>query len=668
MTTRVPGYGPLPTHSRVMIVSDMPVNDHGRSNHLRDSLLAQAGIGISGCYHTHVCKFEFPGQYPKCLEEVWTDNAAKARRNALPFRHGDHWMHGYVAEGLADLPHEIEAARPEVIVALGNLALWALTGETGIGNWRGSEMWFAGVPVPGPWDWNFKKPKGGEGQAVATGRAGTSTEVAVVPTYHPAYVLRVWEWKPAVTHDLRMRVVGKMGKPEARKEPVYNFTVAHEAGEAKDQLQELGEWLGLNPETPLVCDIETRRGRLVCAGFAWSPTDALCIPFMHVDGTRFWGETDERELAAWCRMLLAGGTWPVGNQNWNYDRQYFMRDPAFGFRPRIDFDTMIAQHLYLPGTPKDLSYLSSLYCAHHRFWKEEGKEVVAKMDEDRFFNYNCLTPDTLVLTEDCQWKQLGDVEIGNKLLSFDEQPTGHRYSRSLRSSTVTKTQAARREVISVAFEDGQKLTGTLDHQVFVQKRWSSGKMCGGQWRELGSLKPGDELISVGAPWVQADDYWSGWLAGIIDGEGSLGVARAFNKKAPRISFAQKEGFVLERAVELLQHHGFKLTQHTTTSCEQIDIRGGLAEELRLLGTFPMMRILAKFIDVARVHGWGGFTMLRRNKVTSVAPLGVKEVVDISTSTHTFIANGMFVHNCLDAVKTWEVWQVQKRLLKEAGLD
>jgi uracil-DNA glycosylase len=393
--TRVPGHGPLPANSRIMIVGEAPGADEeergkpfvGKSGWLLDSLLAQSGIGRSGCYVTNVCKYRPPANK---VEEWWTDNAAKARRNALPFRHGDHWLHGYVAEGLADLPHEIEAAKPEVVVALGNLALWALTGETGIGNWRGSELWFAGVPVPGAWDWNFKKVKGGPVQEVATGRAGAASEIAVVPTYHPKDVLKMWTLKATVTHDLRARVVGKMGRPELRREPAYNFTVGksfhHAMNELDDVICEVGHTFG-----ELVCDIETRRGRLVCAGLGWSPTDALCIPFMHVDGTRFWTPSEEAQLAQGLKYLLADHKGhAVGNQNWNYDRQYFMKDPAFGFRPRIDFDTMIAQHLYLPGTPKDLSYLSSLYCAHHRFWKEEGKEVVAEVDEDRFFNYNCL--------------------------------------------------------------------------------------------------------------------------------------------------------------------------------------------------------------------------------------------------------------------------------------
>lgn len=391
---RVPGAGPLPATSRVMIVGEAPGADEeargvpfiGKSGTLLDSMLAQAGLGRSGCYVTNVCKYRPPANK---IEEWWTPKSTVARKNGLTHRHGDHWLHPRVVEGLAELPGEIAAAAPEVIIALGNLALWALTGETGIGNWRGSEMWYAGTPAPLQWDWSFKAAKGAPPQAVSSARTGSpAAPVAVVPTYHPAYVLRVWEWKAAVQHDLKVRVFGKMGKD--RGEPEYRFFVPDSPNSAAEALCSL---ISRMRETrgDLVCDIETRRGRLVCAGFGWSDLDAICVPFMHVDGRRFWYPEHEERLAGLCAHLLAQAEgWAVGNQNWNYDRQYFVADPAFGFRPRIDFDTMIAQHLLLPGTPKDLSYLSSLYCKHHRFWKEEGKEIMGEVDEDRFFNYNCL--------------------------------------------------------------------------------------------------------------------------------------------------------------------------------------------------------------------------------------------------------------------------------------
>jgi hypothetical protein len=188
------------------------------------------------------------------------------------------------------------------------------------------------------------------------------------------------EWYNIVMHDLRKRVVGKLDLPELREEPKYNFTIG-----GYDAFDRLNDAEGL-----VMCDVETRRGRIACIGFGWSPLDAICIPLMHVDGTRYWPEAKERVLCLGIREFMERRGFILGNQNFNYDRQYFAADPAFGFVPRCDFDTMIAQHLLYPGTEKSLAHLSSMYCAHHRFWKDEGKEILTEVDEDRWWYYNCL--------------------------------------------------------------------------------------------------------------------------------------------------------------------------------------------------------------------------------------------------------------------------------------
>ncbi len=184
-------------------------------------------------------------------------------------------------------------------------------------------------------------------------------------------------------HDLRRRVVGKLDRPEAREEPAYQFLHKPTFSEAVEILNAL--W---NLGKPLACDVETRRGRIACVGFGWSPVHAICIPLMHVDGTRWWEPAQEAILCNGITNLMQ--KCELIGQNFNYDRQYFIADPALGFTPRTGFDTMIAQHLLYPGTPKDLSYLSSMYCQHHRYWKDEGKEIADGVDEERWWYYNCM--------------------------------------------------------------------------------------------------------------------------------------------------------------------------------------------------------------------------------------------------------------------------------------
>src|SRR6185436_12201822 len=89
--------------------------------------------------------------------------------------HPGGWMHPYVLEGKALLWKEIELVNPRIILALGNTALWALTGNRGITSWRGSTL----------------KINSSVGSHI------------VVPSYHPAGILRNYAWRQISVHDLK---------------------------------------------------------------------------------------------------------------------------------------------------------------------------------------------------------------------------------------------------------------------------------------------------------------------------------------------------------------------------------------------------------------------------------------------------------------------------------
>lgn len=347
----------------------------GKSGALLTSMLARAGIPRETCFVTNVVNRRPPDNKLEGKNHAWwTDGKGKAKKFGCSHFAAGFWFNDYVREGLDALVEAIEREKPEVIVALGNLALWATTRNTGVANWRGSELWWQG-PLA-----DETAPAEDAPPALLLLPDRT---IAVVPTYHPAYVLRVWAWQATVMHDLRRRVVGKLDRPEAREEPAYAFLHKPTFSEACEVLQAL--W---NLGTPLACDVETRRGRIACVGMGWSATHAVCIPLMHVDGRRWWLPDQEAILCNGITNLMQ--RCKLIGQNFNYDRQYFIADPVFGFTPRTSFDTMIAQHLLYPGTPKDLSYLSSMYCQHHRYWKDEGKEIADGVDEERWWWYNCM--------------------------------------------------------------------------------------------------------------------------------------------------------------------------------------------------------------------------------------------------------------------------------------
>lgn len=330
----------------------------GPSGFLLDAMLASAGIPRHTVHVTNVVNDQPPGND---VGLWWTTNKAQARRNELTIERAGAWFNDLIDVSLTALHEEVANVRPECIVALGNLALWALTGETGIGKWRGSEMAYAppGGPIP-------------------------TTPITIVPTFHPAYVLRVFEWKHWVVHDLRKRVVGKLGHDRA--EPRRRFCATDDFSANVDILYAMRERDGW-----LAADVETRRGRIECVGLGTAPNEAVCIPFQRNTGARLYTQEQENELGSLVKELLTSPKVRIIGQNFNYDAQYFTVDPVFAFTPRVAFDTMCAQHVLLPGTPKDLVHLSSVYCKFHRWWKDDLQyDAEAESVDDAARWYGCM--------------------------------------------------------------------------------------------------------------------------------------------------------------------------------------------------------------------------------------------------------------------------------------
>jgi len=138
----------------------------------------------------------------------------------------------------------------------------------------------------------------------------------------------------------------------------------------------------------LAVDIETRAGHIACVGVAWNERDALCIPLMCVERPAgYWSEQEEAQIAFALYQILTHPNCEVIGQNFSYDAQYFWRH--MHFLPRLKRDTMLTQHTLFSNLQKGLDFLSSMYCEHHLYWKDEGKEWDAKTGEDQLWTYNC---------------------------------------------------------------------------------------------------------------------------------------------------------------------------------------------------------------------------------------------------------------------------------------
>ena len=353
-----------PHKARVMLVGEAPGAEEekaglpfvGASGKELTRMLHEAGFIRSECFITNVCRMRPPENDISKFFVTKTE----ATRLGLPEVMGKYPM-PIIGEGIEELKHEIEQCEPDLIIALGNTALWALTGEWGITNWRGSYLY---VETPHWLYWDRRIP--------------------VLPTYHPAAILRQWNWRAAAVHDLkRARAILDEGVPD----PGYDFVIEPSFRDVMDYLSMVEEQaFGRDALNRVSVDLETRDRHIACLGLGLDDRNAICIPFMCVERDEgYWAPDQELAIVLRLRELLP--RLKVIGQNFIYDTQYTIRHWALWLP--LFFDTMIAHAVCFPGTPKGLDYLSSLYCRYHRYWKEESKDWDPKLGERQLWEYNC---------------------------------------------------------------------------------------------------------------------------------------------------------------------------------------------------------------------------------------------------------------------------------------
>lgn len=376
MPIEVPAQGPL--NARIMIVGEAPGQREvealqpfaGPSGVMLNELLRETGFDRTQCYVTNVCRIQPPSN------EIKRFFGTKTSGNpAVLGRYPGREIH----RGLELLERDIREINPDLILAFGDTALWATTGESGIGKWRGSIL--------------ECRELGGE---FPQGRP------KVIPTYHPAAILRSYPFKYIACEDLR-RAKRELTERGRRIElPKWAFTIRPSFQQVSDCLSFLLEQAKREPLW-LAADIETQKRRIDCIGFAWSRLDAICIPFIAMDGGArpYWSLEEHTEIVLRIRELLLHPNCHLVGQNWPYDSQYIAKE--WGFIPNLQWDTMTIHHSIFCLLPKSLDFQSSLYCDFHRYWKEDAKDEEGnRLDDETHWIYNCRDN---VVTYECRDKQ-----------------------------------------------------------------------------------------------------------------------------------------------------------------------------------------------------------------------------------------------------------------------
>ena len=335
----ISGIGPSST--KIMIVGDYPTKEDqinnialsGKSESIIKHILSRNNLRLDEIYRTLYIKEYIPG--------VETKN--KRKRNELIYSalQQEDWK--------ALLIQEIEAIKPNVIIALGEQALNILTNEKKIINFRGSIL-----NISPYFKFDFH-PK-------------------VLPTYHPR---QIWE-------DYISLAYVQVDYSKIKK--VINLQGPYQTDEllwiARNYSQLFNWWneRGKFARDILVFDIETYFNTITCTGFCVDKKEALSVPLVNLPSS------SDSILTYKLINEILGSKIPKVNQNIAYDEYHYNR---WGFQVNnIYDDTMLLGHAIYPELPKNLAFYTSIYTTFP-FYKDEGKEFDPRLHSmDQLFLYN----------------------------------------------------------------------------------------------------------------------------------------------------------------------------------------------------------------------------------------------------------------------------------------
>jgi len=323
-----------PEHAQIMLVGECPGATEekqgkpfcGMAGKVLDGILQEVGLCRAQVRITNVVQRRPAGNnFGVFYEKVGTKKQPTAE----------------LLEAYERLKNEVVSCQPNVVVAMGAEALKALTGLDGIMLWRGSVL---------------ETPLG-----------------KVIPTVHPAAILRQWQFRPASVSDFK-KVVEESVSPEFKRYEhtlIINPTfeeVLHEIEEARK-----AEWCAF--------DIEVESEQITCIGLSYALGRAVCIPFWFGASGSLWSADKESAIWGALRELLESDEPKKVAHNGSYDMEYL--EHTVGIKPKLHLDTMLAFHVLYPELPKGLDYLTSVY-TRHPYYKYKRKTG----DMDTYWRYN----------------------------------------------------------------------------------------------------------------------------------------------------------------------------------------------------------------------------------------------------------------------------------------
>jgi len=150
---------------------------------------------------------------------------------------------------------------------------------------------------------------------------------------------------------------------------------------------------------------------------------------------------------------------------------------------------------------------------------------------------------------------------------------------------------------------------------------------------LPALRVGKASVVFGlmeSPAEESDEYVKGWLAGFFDAEGCI--------SGGLWSISQNKGEHLIRCVEYLHRLGFKVHVDDYRKCQRVRLLGKSQPARFIAMMHPQCFRKRNYLLNKTVYG-------TKAKIIAVEDIGEGDVVNLTTSSRTYVSQGALCHNC-----------------------
>jgi len=333
-----------PFGSNIMLVGEAPGAEEvkkgepfvGQSGQLLKNMLIHVGIKYQNCYVTNIIQERPPGNK---FEYFYEQSNRKTPRPIL-------------LKAWKDLQEKVKAMKPNIVIALGAEPLRALTNRLGIRAWRGIIQPCLGTKV--------------------------------IATYHPAAILRKYEWHPIFELD---------AAKAKRHSTTFGYTEPPTQITLKPTIHEVLAFIN-NIKKRVGFDIETVDKHIRCMGLATGPIScpkAITIPFISfsnsggveikdgvikvsTDGnsaTSYWRADEELLILDAINGLFTNSSIEKVSQNGiSFDAPLIKRNLMMVINNHY-LDTMHAHHDLYSELPMSLNFLCSMYTDYPNYWTDK---------------------------------------------------------------------------------------------------------------------------------------------------------------------------------------------------------------------------------------------------------------------------------------------------------